>query len=163
MKKMFLSNGEVTLVDDEDFAYLSNWMWRRDRMGYAIRTTRIKGTKRIKTIKMHRIINKTPDGMDTDHMDGNKLNNQKANLRSCTRSQNCQNARGRIKGTSKYMGVYWNKRDSKWRAAITVNYKKIVLGSYNSEHDAALAYNRGAIKYHGKNAYQNEVRIDANK
>ena len=106
---------------------------------------------------MHRVINKTPDGMDTDHIDSDKLNNQKSNLRNCSRGQNCQRASGRNRGTSKYMGVHWSSNEKKWKVQIRdkISGKKLNLGTYLNEIYAAGVYDKKAIELHGEFAYLN--------
>ena len=91
-----------------------------------------------------------PYGYEIDHIDRNRINNYLENLRLATRSQNLQNASKQIrkKGTSsRFKGVYFNKRRSCWESEIRVNSKKIYLGSSNSEEIAAEKYNKAAIMY----------------
>lgn len=95
-----------------------------------------------------------PKGKEVDHKDGNGLDNQKSNLRLCTHKQNTRNSIS-IKGTSIYKGVFWCKDRLKWRAGIKNNYKTINLGYYESEVNAAFAYDKAAIKYFGEYARLN--------
>lgn len=92
MKKIKLTSGKFALVDDDMFEELNKFSWCLNG-GYAIRGYSKNG-KQAK-LKMHRVIMNTPKGMDTDHIDNNKLNNQRNNLRVCTRSQNCMNRKKR--------------------------------------------------------------------
>lgn len=89
-----------------------------------------------------------PNDMEIDHIDGNGLNNQKENLRICTRSENMRNRDKQADNLSGYKGVY--KKDNRYRAQITVEGKQIYLGSYQNIEDAVKAYNEASIKYHGK-------------
>ena len=90
-----------------------------------------------------------------DHIDGDQLNNNIENLRAVTLSQNQWN-RKKIKITSsKYKGV--TKRSKKWEVCIKINKKSIYLGLFNSEIDAAIAYNEKAIELFGEYAKLNEV------
>ncbi len=105
MKKIPLTQGKFALVDDEDFEYLNQWKWKF-LSGYAARK---KGKK---TIYMHRLVNNTLDNKSTDHINMNKSDNRKENLRSSTSSQNKFN-RDSMGGSSKYKGVSWNKKREK--------------------------------------------------
>lgn len=151
MKKIYLSKGKFALVDDEDYDFLIQWKWHISQSGYAVRTdNRLK-----KTTMMHREVNKTLKNLETDHIDGNKINNQKNNLRSALKVQN-QGNRKPQKGTSKFKGVCWNKENKNWRAGIRVNKKSKCLGSFKNEADAARAYNIAAKEYFGDFAKVNE-------
>jgi hypothetical protein len=90
-----------------------------------------------------------------DHIDGNGLNNCKNNLRVVSNSYNQQNRHYQKKGTSKYRGVCWSKRDNNWIAAIKKDSKSYYLGQYNSEVAAAIAYDHKARELYGETAYQN--------
>lgn len=142
----------VALVDDDDYESLSKFRWvgHKERSGihYALRT--VKKPVR-KTIYMHRVIMNTPLELCVDHIDHNGLNNQKSNLRNCTRSQNQANRKP--SGRSKYLGVCL--ADNRIRAMITVNSKCLKIGSYKTEEAAAHAYDEAAKKYHGEFANLN--------
>lgn len=112
------------------------------------------------TYKAHRIIyllqNKiSPGNFIIDHANGKK---DIFNLRLADHVQNCHN-RGKCKSktSSKYKGVYWSKQRQKWKARIYVNKKQIWLGYFKKENDAALAYNKAALKYLGNFAFLNDV------
>jgi len=154
MKEIPLTRGKVTLVDDEDFEWLNQWKWQCSASGYAIR--RLPRPIR-ETIWMHREIMHTPKGMDTDHINCNRSDNRRCNLRICTRSQNKANAFIQANNTSGYKGIKWHGREKLWLAYIQVNGKECYLGSYKTKEDAALAYNNGAIKYFGEFAKINVI------
>lgn len=151
MKEIKLTQGKVALVDDADYEELSkhNWCANKGRITfYAGRGVKIKG-KHV-TIPMHRVIMKTPKGMDTDHIDGNGLNNQRENLRICTHAENSIN-RGKCKSnTSGYKGVSWHGGGKKWLSKIRVKRKQINLGIFLTKEEAYKAYCEGAKKYHGE-------------
>lgn len=154
MKEISLGlNGQVALVDDEYYDFLMLRKWNLSG-GYA--ATEIQERGIIRRIYMHRLINKTPDGLHTDHINGDKLDNRKANLRTATRSDNQAN-RGspNIKKTSRYKGVGWKKRERRWVAKITKDGKKYELGYFKNEDDAAIAYNNKAMELFGEFAYKN--------
>jgi len=114
-----------------------------------------RGTVNGKRVKMHRYLMNFPRGLVIDHIDGNGLNNCKANLRLCTQAENARNVPARPGTTSKYKGVHKIKESNTWRAAISVNHKRKHLGVFDDEIEAAKAYDSVARKYHGEFAYLN--------
>lgn len=158
-KEIFLNQEQVALVDVEDYEWLNQRKWRSYKdhnTYYAVRTIR-KGEKWTAQ-KMHREILEIPKNMDTDHINGNGLDNRKENLRACTNSQNQANRGMPINNTSGYKGVCWYKANRKWQAQIKINKKQIYLGRYSTKEQAALIYNEAALKYHGKFARLNNVK-----
>lgn len=155
MRILELSRGKNTLIDDEDYDYLNKWKWCCHSSGYAIRTQYLSGKKH-KTIWMHRILMNTSIGMHTDHINGNKLDNRRCNLRICTPSQNGANRKIQ-KASSVFKGVSWNKKIRLWKAAIKVSGKQYYLGWFKNEKEAALAYNNAARKFFGEFSYLNKV------
>lgn len=152
MKEISLTQGRVALVDAEDFDFLNQWRWCTFPHGltaYAMRSLILEGNKK-KTIFMHRLLLDIPPGMETDHRDGDGLNNTRANLRACTRSQNQANGRKRKGTTSKYKGVTWCKDRDKWRAQVKQGDKVFYLGHFGNEVDAAQAYNKAASEQFGE-------------
>jgi hypothetical protein len=141
MKKIPLTRGKSAIVDDDDFEYLSQWKWWYTTRGYAVRQD--KG----KHIPMHRLINKTPAGFDTDHINRNKLDNRKENLRTVTRSQNFMNINPRKNNTSGCMGVQRCAKGG-WMARITLDYKRIYLGHFKDFKDAVNARKKAELIYH---------------
>lgn len=151
MKEIQLTQGKVAIVDDEDFEELSKHKWcaRRSRKTfYAGRNVRDKNGKRY-TVLMHRIIMKTIDGLETDHTNGDGLDNTRANLRVCTRSQNARNRGKQRDNTSGFKGVFFKNARGKWRAQIRVGGKQTNLGDYSTAEDAYRAYCDACIKFHG--------------
>ena len=141
MKEIKLTQGKVTLVDDDNFEDLNKHRWfaRKDyNTFYVLRQSSTKGGYKQKTILMHRVIMTPPKHLQIDHIDGNGLNNQKSNLRIVTTRQNKQNAH--IKTSSKYPGVVWNKVSKKWQANIRIGNQKRYLGLFEKEEDAYAAY-----------------------
>jgi hypothetical protein len=141
-----LTQGKETIVDDDDFDELSKYKWYFN-LGYAVR---MSARPNRMVLLMHREILKTPLGMDTDHINGNKLDNQRANLRICTRSENMMNTPKYPNKTSPYKGVYWFAQTNKWGSIISVNKKKLHLGFFVNPIDAARAYDIAALAYHGE-------------
>lgn len=151
MKEIKLTKGFVAFVDDEDFERVNAFKWCvriKSNTQYAIRGVSIGGRK-TKTITMHQFINKADIGYVTDHIDRNGLNNQKSNLRTCTQSENCMNRKTNY-GSSKYKGVSFNKKLSKYVCYIRVNKKIIHFGCFEDEKIAAKSYDLAAIKYFGE-------------
>jgi len=107
-------------------------------------------------VYMHQMVIKVPDGMVTDHINHDGMDNRKDNLRAATHSQNMRH-RKKCSGAmySKYKGVSWKKKSRKWVAQITCEKKAIHLGYFRDEIEAAKAYDRAAIKYHGQFACLN--------
>jgi hypothetical protein len=103
---------------------------------------------------LHRFVLDAPSGFDVDHINKDKLDNRRFNLRLASRSQNCANSGPRA-GTSLYKGVRWVKERSAWRASIGFNYHYRTLGDFGDEQSAALAYDRAAYATWGEFAYLN--------
>ena len=141
-----LTKGKFALIDDDDFEKLIQYKWHCSSLGYA--EHRIPST--MKMLKMHRVVNGTPDGLMTDHINGNRLDNRKSNLRNCDRSQNLANSSRRKDNKSGYKGVLWDKRERKWIASIRVNGKLHFLGRYVNIKVAAQAYSEAANKHFGE-------------
>jgi len=107
-------------------------------------------------VYMHQEVIKVPDGMVVDHINHDGMDNREANLRAATRAQNIRNRKKfSNSSSSKYKGVSWRKKTRKWEVLITFERKRIFLGCFRSEIDAAKAYDRAAIKYHGEFASLN--------
>ena len=146
------------LVDDEDYEELNQYNWYAGNWVGGISAVRgIWVNGKMKHSSMHGMIMGTPSGMHTDHIDGDRLNNQKSNLRICTASQNAMNKGKPLDNTSGYKGVSWHKLQKSWIAKIVLNKKTVFLGYYEAPLDAAIAYNRAARKYHGAFAKLNPV------
>lgn len=148
--------GGYAMVDDEDYEYLNQFKWSQDWHGYAQRhIVRSDGTKG--TIQMHKDLIPVSKGMVRDHIDGNRLNNTRSNLRVCTQKQNSYNRTKHLRNTTGYKGVSLVANSTSFRAYIKVNYKQINLGCYSTVEEAAAAYNYAAIDYYGEFARLNEL------
>lgn len=156
-KKIELSRGMYALVDDADFDELSKFNWyasEKSRNVYAARRAK-EGTR--KMIYMHRQILNVKKGLVVDHINGNALDNRRENLRICTHAQNLMNQKPQIGKSSKYKGVSWDKRRNKWEAYIMLNDKKVSLGRFDIESDAARAYDKKASVAFGEFANTNKM------
>jgi len=141
MKEILLTQGKVAFVDDEDFESLNAFKWyamKNYNTFYAIRSLpAINGQQ---TILMHREVMNVPDGMQTDHIDRNGLNNQRNNLRVVTRQQNQFNRNAK--------GYCFDKPTQKFRAQIRLNGKQIHLGFFETALEARAAYLKAKHIYH---------------
>jgi hypothetical protein len=150
MKKIKLNHGEYAIVDDENFDYLNQWKWRVNNCGYANRTEYMGGGRKHqkqRAIQMHALINNTPKGFHTDHINHNKLDNRKCNLRTATSSQNGINRKGlQTNNKSGYTGVYWYS--NAWNSEIKLHQKKIWIGRFKLLKDAIKARKKAELIYH---------------
>ncbi len=162
MKTISLTKGQFAIVDDDDYGWLSQWRWQYCQ-GYAYRNVYSKEKGHGVLTPMHRIIMGEVVGESlefrVDHIDRNKLNNQRDNLRPATRSQNAANTPKRNQQmTSKYKGVARRVGKYKyklWSATIRCNNETRYIGYYFTELEAARAYDRAAIELFGEYAYPN--------
>lgn len=157
MKKIPLTRGLFALVDDEDFERLSRHKWRANSGGYAVRDSPSVNGKR-HAIYMHREIMSPASGVVIDHINGDKRDNRRENLRVCSRSENLRNQRRRSDNTSGFKGV--NRHTQKglrhpWIARVKVNHRGIHLGCFATPEEAARAYDAAALKHHGEFAHLN--------
>lgn len=154
MKSIPLTNSsKVTVVDDRDFRKASRHKWclrgdgRNNR--YVVSTDRPH-------IRLHHLINgKPPEGMETDHKDGDELNNCKSNLRKATCGQNRMNKGRYSTNTSGFKGVSWDSSCKKWRVQLQTNGKRKHLGLFSDPVKAARAYDKAAREYHREFARTN--------
>ena len=158
MKEIILTQGQRALVDDADFDWLSQWNWRaqycKNGPFYAART--VHGGASF-TVLMHRVITGAPSGMEVDHINGDKLDNQRKNLRICSKSQNLGNQKIRSSNRSGFKGVSFSTSGARtpgwgrWKAKV----KGIHLGYFSTAEEAALAYNTAAKQHFGEFAKPN--------
>lgn len=150
--------GHSAIVDDSDYDPLNNYTWHLGNNGYI--KTFIGGRKNLQCLLMHRLIMNPPDDHEVDHINGDKLDNRRENLRIVTRSQNARNLRRHKRFSSRFKGVSWNQSRQRWEAEITIEHRSIYLGSFASEIQAALAYNHAAIDHFGEFASLNIISAD---
>jgi hypothetical protein len=146
MKSIPLKGGAVALVDDDMYPTLHIRKWYLHKSGYAYATTYDTGTCKFITTFMHRVVNNTPMGLETDHINNNPLDNRRENLRSVTHRQNCANKIHKdTLGMSGALGVRYE--GNKWTASIQVFGKLRRLGGYDTLEEASEI----------RNAYKNII------
>jgi hypothetical protein len=155
------------IVDECDYDYLSQWVWRMAH-GYAIRKycspaagrTKCGKYNKLIHLPMHReVANRIglAQSKEVDHINRIRLDNRRSNLRSATRQQQACNCSKSSNNTSGVVGVSWNKRENKWHARIEVNGKKKSLGHFDSLKDAADVRNKAVLEHHGEFGVLSEV------
>lgn len=150
MKKILLTNSwSSSIVSDRVFRKASRRKWCLDHNGHVISTDR-------PYLYLHHLVNgKPPKGLETDHRNGNRLDNRNGNLRNVTHSQNCMNRRKDRDNVSGFKGVHWHSRSKKWRVWIQIEGKQISLGCFSDPVEAAKVYDETALKFFGKFARPN--------
>lgn len=156
MKTLKIKNKTIHL-DDKDYEVLKDEVWHINTYGYVARWKRKSEGDGSNILYMSRIIVNAPKGFVVDHINGNKLDNRKLNLRICSHRQNMMNQRPQKGRSSIYKGVSLCKRSGKFRAYITVNKKFKSIGTFELEEDAANAYNIEAKNIFGEYANFNNV------
>lgn len=154
------NDGKLLIVDDDMFDYMSKTSWHIDKNGYAVAYqkgsyTKINGIVKVIRLKAHRVITNCPANMVVDHINGNKLDCRKENLRICTMAQNQMNKVKKATKPNSYKGVYFDKRRNHWYAMIGINRKMFRIGTFNSEIEAALSYDKRALELFGEFANLN--------
>jgi len=153
MVEIPLTQGQVALIDDDDFDLVSKHKWFAHwspeiKSFYALTNIR-KPNGKWSIIGMHRLIMGAKKGQQVDHIHHRTLDNRKSELRLCSPSQNQHNQGIRASNTSGYKGVSWHRQRQKWRAQIRLNRKNKYLGLYDTPEQAHAAYCLAAAELHG--------------
>jgi hypothetical protein len=143
VKLIPLAGGSYAYVDAADYEWLSKYTWHVYGGGYAARYE--KG----KTVYMHRLIMNPPPGMVVDHIDGNKANDCRFNLRVCTRAENQRNCFKHRSSSSRFKGVGYARKNEKYWARFRFNGAVFWLGYHEDEVEAARAYDYKAVECDG--------------
>lgn len=151
MRKIKLTQGKYTIVDNEDYQLLTQWKWQYDSRGYASRGKKVNG--RVIRIMLHRIILDAPKHYFVDHINRNRLDNRKENLRLCLLRQNLLNRGLNKNNKTGYRGVCrvkpsMNNRNP-YKAGIKINNKLINLGYYATAEAAYNVFKVTFNKYNG--------------
>jgi len=147
---LYARNGSIrdyAMVDPADAAGLNQWRWFKNA-GYAARGVMVDG--RLKLILMHREILGLPreyDGRQGDHINRNRLDNRRSNLRIVTDAQNRQNKSPYRRATSRFRGVYWDKDKQRWRAQAIFQGRHYHLGYFQDEEETAKAASEWRTKH----------------
>lgn len=149
MKELRLTKGKVALVDDDDFEHLASLrlLWCLNS-NYAYNAS---------LGSLHRYLMKAPKGVVVDHADGNPLNCQRSNMRLATNAQNQQNLRRNRAGYTRFKGANWDRTRGWWIARICIDGKRKYLGVFNTDKEAAHAYNEAAKQHFGEFAFLNDM------
>ncbi len=152
-KQITLTKGKTATVDTKDYEMLNRYNWCVSD-GYAYNSA---------LGRMHRYILGAPKGSQVDHINGDRLDNRRCNLRLCTSSQNQAN-RKVSRGVSHFKGVTYQKRPTgtgSWKAQIVVGGDVLFLGVFNTDKEAAAAYNAAAVLHFGEFAHLNDLSLPA--
>lgn len=146
-----LLRGGVAIVDVECAPLLAGRRWRIASHGYAVAGG---GNARV---YMHRIVTGAAPGTEIDHVNGDRLDNRRANLRPCRHVDNQKNRHHRGWGSSSFRGVSWCRRKRRWRATVGVDGRHVHVGYFRLEIDAARARDEAAARLHGQQRRRGRV------
>lgn len=159
VKELVLSKGHITIVDDEDYEWLSQWKWTAKKGSgryakvYAYRNQKANGTQT--HIALHRLIADCPKGLVVDHINGDTLDNRRSNLRICTQKDNARNSSAPINSPTGFKGAVLRPCGKRWQSRIRVDGRMLHLGMFSTLAEALLAYDAAAIHYFGEFANLN--------
>lgn len=147
MKQIELTKNKYALVDDEDFEPLSLYKWHTTPDGYAAKMGVTDGQRVV--IRMHRELLDAPKGTYVDHINGDKLDNRKTNLRFATHQQNCHNTKVKKRNKLGLKGVCLHKLSGLYIARIKAHGKTHYLGYYKTPEEAYAVYCKRGPAFHG--------------
>lgn len=152
-----LTRGQVTIVDAADYDFLMQWKWfaKPNYKTWYARRSGLLPTGERKTFTLHRVLLDAPEHLKVDHIDGNGLNNTRANLRLATHQQNLFNRGAGSNSRSGYKGVHWDYHTNKWIVRVKVSGETFVFGVFDDVIEAARAHDKAAKELHGEFAWLN--------
>lgn len=158
MKKLRLngSRGGFAIIDDGDYELVSKRKWHMVSRGYVKSNHYAGGGKAnqmTETVSLHRFIMHPPTGVVVDHVNGDKLDNRRSNLRLCSQKNNTRNAKLSKRNTSGYKGVFWASHANLWRVRVGNKH----VGYFKNKIEGAKAYNKVAQELFGDFARLNDV------
>lgn len=164
-RRIYIGEGKWAILELPDYYRLCKYKWYVNGNGfkfYAFRNI-IIGPGKTRMISMHREVMGFPKGMLVDHRNHDSLDNRRSNLRIATHSQNTCNKQDKRAGcSSQFRGASWDKKRKYWNVSVVREGKLVFFGRYKNELEAARAYDRAAIKFHGEFARLNFPREDYN-
>lgn len=143
--------GMFATVDDEDYEWLNGMRWYISTCGYARSNLYSPKDKKCRNVYMHKMLLKASPENQVDHINRNKLDNRRSNLRVCTAIQNGGNTSFRKSNKSGYRGVCFVKESNKWRSYVGIE----VLGHFQSKEEAARVRDKAALERWGALAQLN--------
>lgn len=157
-----ITQGQSVKVDDEDYDFLNQYKWHLTSKGYAARRVHYPSSRKnpiAKIFLMHRIVSFADNGYQVDHINGDKLDNRKQNLRLCSNSQNHMNKGVQSNSTTGYKGVSFERSINRYRAYLNLNGKRYNLKTFKTPEEAAQAYNTKAKELFGEFALLNDIQL----
>lgn len=150
-----LKDGTEFIFDIDDYEKVSKYYWSLNGNGYIFSSIMIDGN--IYNIFLHVLIFGNKDEFEVDHIDRNKLNNRKNNLRYATHIENNRNKNKQINNKSGVIGVYKDNKTGQWRAQIKINNKAIALGRFINKEEAIIARLKAEYLYYKSFAPQKHL------
>ena len=142
MAELFTPKGDRFLVDENDLEVAKRYCWRLTSKGYP--ATRIAG----KLVLLHRLLLDAKQGEIIDHINGDRRDARRRNLRKCSHAENQRNRKCNSNNRSGFKGIH--KTGERWRATIKCDGKRYSLGQFSSPEEAHAAYCKAAIRLHGE-------------
>jgi hypothetical protein len=152
MKILKSVEGVECVVDDLDYEWAKDIKWKISQYGY------FSYRNQDDRIFLHRLISAPSDDLVVDHINGNKLDNLRSNLRNISQKENFINSKVRSDNNSGYRGVSYRKDRGTYSVEIAKDGKKIRLGCYKTAREGALVYNQKAKELYGDKAWLNDIK-----